>query len=155
MNPTITKNQSEYNLTAKLEIPKPIKEVFSFFSNPENLKILTPSKFNFKILCFENSPLQEGSLITHQIKIRGIPLKWTSLITKWDPPYLFEDVQKKGPYKQWIHQHIFHDLDGRTIVEDSIKYKVLGGEIIHNLFVKKDLISVFNYRTKILNEYFS
>ena len=39
-----------YELITKQTINKPIPEVFSFFSRPENLAVITPKKLDFRIL---------------------------------------------------------------------------------------------------------
>ena len=55
-------------------IKAPLKNVFDFFSKPENLKEITPSKLNFKILTPTPISMKEGTLIDYTIKLFGIPL---------------------------------------------------------------------------------
>jgi ligand-binding SRPBCC domain-containing protein len=77
----------------------PIEEVFDFFSNAENLNLLTPGKLNFKILTPLPVKMEKGTLIDYKISIMGIPFKWRTEITDWEPPFRFVDIQLKGPYK--------------------------------------------------------
>ena len=48
-------------------IKAPLKNVFDFFSKPENLKEITPSKLNFKILTPTPISMNEGTMIDYTI----------------------------------------------------------------------------------------
>ena len=51
----------EFLLETQQSIPKPIEEVFNFFSNAENLEFLTPDFLNFNILTnFKYSSFETG-----------------------------------------------------------------------------------------------
>ena len=52
-----------YTLENHQFIKAPLKNVFDFFSKPENLKEITPSKLNFKILTPTPISMKEGTLI--------------------------------------------------------------------------------------------
>jgi nitrate reductase alpha subunit len=47
----------------------------------------------------------DGAIIDYKIRIRGFPVRWKTEITAWEPPFRFVDEQRKGPYRQWIHEH--------------------------------------------------
>jgi ligand-binding SRPBCC domain-containing protein len=49
----------------------------------------------------------------------GIPLRWRSEITEWEPPYRFVDKQIQGPCKVWHHEHIFAVRGAKTVCEDK------------------------------------
>ncbi|MEO8071308.1 MAG: SRPBCC family protein, partial [Acidobacteriota bacterium] len=85
-------------------MPKPIDEVFEFFGDARNLERLTPAFVNFKILTPQPIVMRPGTLIDYRISLRGLPVKWRSEITEWNPPYSFVDEQRRGPYKKWIHR---------------------------------------------------
>lgn len=138
-------------------IARPVKEIFEFFTNAENLNIITPSFIGFKILTNLPIKMMKGTLIEYRIKLNGIPVKWKTEITKWDPPYLFEDTQIKGPYKIWIHEHKFEELGQKTLMTDTVKYLSYGGllEFIPNiLFVKNNVKKIFDYREMKIHEIF-
>ncbi|MDZ4711016.1 MAG: SRPBCC family protein [bacterium] len=144
-------------LKRKTVINKKLEEVFDFFSKADNLNRLTPPQLGFKITSELPVEMKKGALIDYKIKLNGITFKWRTEITKWEPPYLFEDIQLKGPYKEWIHEHRFEADGNSTIMTDTVKYISPGGflEFIpHNLFVKRKVESIFDYREKILSEVF-
>lgn len=73
-----------------------------------------------------NPELQFLSRIDYTIKLHGIPMRWRTKITRWNPPYEFVDEQLKGPYRAWIHQHTFEEMgDGQTLMRDRVCYSLL------------------------------
>jgi len=138
-------------------VPRPRAEVFPFFADPANLERLTPPLVGFTILTPSPIAMKPGALIDYKIKINGIPVKWRTEIAAYDPPNMFVDVQLKGPYKTWRHTHTFRDVPGGTELGDHVEYELpLGplGTIAHALFVKRQLKTIFDYRTKVLAEMF-
>jgi len=133
----------------------PIDEVFAFFCRVENLAKLTPVTLGFKVLSKLPIEMRVGTLIDCQVRIRGIPVKWRTEISVWEPGKRFIDIQVKGPYRKWIHEHRFEPDGAGTRIWDAVEYAVPGGllaPIVHNLFVRREIKSVFAYREKVLRE---
>jgi hypothetical protein len=67
--------------------------------------------------------MQEGTLIDSTILLYRLPLRWRTRIRRWNPPSEFIDEQLKGPSKEWVHHHIFDEVDsGTTRIGDLVKY---------------------------------
>ena len=66
-------------------VPRPLAEVFSFFSKAENLEQLTPPWLHFQILSVDPTPVQKGTLIRYALRWRIFPIRWTTEITEWEP----------------------------------------------------------------------
>src|SRR6188508_1510958 len=116
---------AEHTLRTSLTIARPREEVFDFFSDAENLELITPPQLNIQILTPTPLKTQKGTLIDYRIRLRGLPIKWRTEITSWDPPHAFIDEQLSGPYKQWIHEHRFTEIDaGTTLIEDNVRYRL-------------------------------
>jgi ligand-binding SRPBCC domain-containing protein len=144
-------------LEKKTIIERPIDEVFNFFSDAYNLNKITPDSLNFKIITPFPIHMHVGTLIDYEIKMLGIPFNWKTKITAWEPGKKFVDEQLSGPYKLWIHEHLFEDFGNKTLMTDTVKYQSPGGifEFIpHHLFVKLKVEEIFNYREKTILEYF-
>ena len=109
-----------YTLAFTQQVARPLPEVFSFFSRAENLEELTPPWLNFKICKAEPQPVQKGTLINYSLRVHGLPLRWTSEIVEWEPPHRFVDLQLRGPYKLWRHEHRFEARDDGTLISDTI-----------------------------------
>ena len=135
-------------------LPLPRESVFDFFSRAENLELLTPPWLSFRILTPRPIQMYEGALIDYQLRLHGIPLRWRSEITVLEPPHRFVDEQRQGPYRLWVHEHRFTEVDGGTKVEDRVRYAVLGGALVARLFVTPDVRRIFDYRQKRLRDLF-
>ena len=136
----------EFSIRSVIWLPKPLEEVFPFFSDARNLEVLTPPWLKFEILTDGPVVMKEGQAIDYRLRLRGIPIRWRSSISRWEPPNLFVDEQLKGPYRLWIHEHRFREVQGKTCAEDFVRYSVLGGRLANWLLVRRDLERIFQYR---------
>ena len=100
-----------YKLKFKQVINSSLDDVFSFFSNPENLSKITPEKLGFNILTPTPIKMKEGQLIDYSIKLLGKKIRWRTMITEYIPKVKFVDQQLKGPYSMWHHTHEYSELD--------------------------------------------
>jgi len=143
-----------YKLFKEIRLPGTPEEIFPFFSDAGNLQVITPPWMNFRVVTPTPIEMKVGTLIDYRLKVHGIPIRWRSEITEWDPPYSFVDQQLKGPYKLWHHRHTFKADGNETICGDDVDYAVPGGACTHALFVKRDLEKIFNFRQQKLAELF-
>jgi len=127
-------------------VPRPRSEVFGFFSDPANLEALTPPWLRFRIETPRPIEMRTGALIDYRIALHGLPLRWRSAITHWQPPVRFVDEQRRGPYRRWIHEHLFLERPGGTEIVDWVHYSVFGGRLIERWFVARDLERIFDFR---------
>jgi len=141
-------------LQSEVWIPRPLEEVFAFFSRAENLEALTPRWLHFSILSPGSIAMKAGTRIRYRLRLRGIPLRWESEITTWEPPHRFVDEQRSGPYRRWIHEHQFLEHEGGTTVRDIVQHSVAGGLLVHRLFVGPDLDRIFEFRRQKIAEIF-
>ena len=137
-------------LETEVWLPQPLDAVFAFFADARNLVTLTPPWLKFSILTPPPIEMKTGALIDYRLRLRGIPIRWQSEITAWDPPRRFVDEQRRGPYRQWIHEHTFEERHGGTLARDRLQYAVPGGSLVNLLFVARDLDRVFEFRKETL-----
>lgn len=134
------------------------KEVFAFFQDPKNLERITPDFLNFSIVSDPPDTIAEGTTFQYHLKYHGVPMKWISRITCWDPPVRFVDEQIQGPFQKWHHTHQFTDHEEGTCVMDYVQYEVPGwilAPFIHQYRVRPDVESIFSYRQKRIQQIFS
>ena len=146
---------AEHILKRELTLARPREEVFAFFADAKNLELITPAHLNFKITSPPPIALREGALIDYELSLHGLPMRWRTEITTWDPPHRFVDTQLKGPYSQWIHTHTFTEIDPTTtLIADEVKYRLPLeplGDLFH-FIVESELKKIFDYRTKVVAE---
>jgi ligand-binding SRPBCC domain-containing protein len=138
-----------YTLECEMITPQPIEETFAVFENPYNLAKITPPELGFQVISKEKVEMKRNAEIEYRIKWLGLPLHWKTLITQYEPPFLFEDEQAEGPYTLWRHRHTFQPAAGGTKVGDHVDYVLpLGplGRLAHGLVVGKQLKKIFVYR---------
>ena len=138
----------DHLLRVSTRVPRPREHVFAFFADARNLGAVTPPALHFRIDTPLPIEMRVGTLIDYTIGLYGIPLRWRTEITRWEPPFSFEDTQLRGPSATWVHRHLFRDDDGATIIDDEVRYALpLGilGRLAHPL-VRWQLRRIFRYR---------
>lgn len=143
-----------FSLERQLWLPRTPEELFPFFADARNLGLITPDWLHFEILPKGEVAIARGTLIDYRIRIHGLPLRWRTEISEWNPPHLFVDQQLKGPYRLWHHTHRFEARDGGTLCTDSVRYAPIGGALVNALFVKSDVARIFDFRAQKLQELF-
>ena len=147
---------AEYTFKADLTLDLPIDQVFAFFADAENLERITPAELGCHIVTPTPFEIRQGTLIDYKLTLHGFPMKWRTEITRWEPPHLFEDTQLSGPYKQWIHQHRFTEIEpGKTLMEDEVRYRLpfepLGD--LANFLIERQITNIFEHRNKAVAEF--
>ena len=148
-----------YQLKREQFLRSNIDDVWDFASSPRNLKKITPKEMDFNIT---SNPLPDkmypGMIITYKVSpILNIRTTWVTEITQIEEKKYFVDEQRVGPYEMWHHQHFFEKLKDGVMMRDIITYKLpfhVLGSVVHSLFVKRKLESIFDFRFKKMDEIF-
>jgi ligand-binding SRPBCC domain-containing protein len=138
-----------YHLEREQFIPRPLEEVFAFFSDAHALEEITPAFLRFRILTPGSLVLFPGFVMDYRLRLFGVPLHWQSRIDTFEPPHRFSDVQLRGPYRRWHHMHRFTAVAGGTQMVDEVDYELpcgLLGPVAQALFVRSTLDRIFDYR---------
>lgn len=144
-------------LRASQTVPVARDALFPFFADARNLARITPASMGFEIVSNGPIVMGVGTLIDYRIRLWGLPLRWRTLISAWEPPVEFVDEQVRGPYAQWVHRHRFTELaGGRTLMEDEVRFRLpfsvigaLGGPV-----VRWQLRAIFAHRRAVIEELF-
>jgi ligand-binding SRPBCC domain-containing protein len=101
-------------LRREQRLSAPPEAVFPFFADARNLEAITPPLLRFRLLTPDPIEMGVGTFLQYALQLRGVPVRWDTLIQEWDPPHRFVDVQVRGPYRLWHHTHeLAPDGDGR------------------------------------------
>jgi ligand-binding SRPBCC domain-containing protein len=142
-----------YSLKTVQQLPVSVEQAWDFFSNPANLKEITPDNLGFKIISqHHGNKMYNGQIIEYTVSpVLGIPLYWMTEITHVEDKKYFVDEQRFGPYSMWHHQHHFKAIEDGVEMTDIVHYKLplwFLGDIANVLFVNKQLKNIFNFRYK-------
>ena len=147
-----------YRFVRTQKIPININEAWSFLSDPNNLKTITPSYMGFHIIENENTEMYSGQIIKYTVSpILGIKINWVTEITHVKNLEYFVDEQRFGPYSFWHHKHFIKEIKGGVEMVDILDYALpfgILGRIFHPVIVKPKLNEIFNYRRKKLIKIF-
>ena len=147
-----------YSIKSTQHLPLSLEEAWDFFSSPNNLAKITPPDMGFIITSDkkDGEKMYAGQIITYILKpMLGIPVKWMTEITHVKEGEYFIDEQRFGPYKLWHHRHSFKKIATGVEMHDEVNYVLpfgILGTMAHNLFIRKRIEYIFEYRTKVLNE---
>ena len=115
---------------------------------------------NFKVLSFTGQPeLHSGQIIQYRVSVLPfVRMKWVSEIANVNEPFEFTDIQKSGPFSFWQHRHSFREVENGTEMTDELLYRVpMGviGRLANSLFVEREVNAIFDYRNKVLRNFFA
>ncbi|MEI8340502.1 MAG: SRPBCC family protein [Verrucomicrobiota bacterium] len=144
-----------YTLNRTQIINTNLQRCWAFFSDPRNLKRITPPALDFKVLSDLPTEIYPGMMIEYRVRpLLGIPATWLTEITHVDAPGSFVDEQRVGPYRLWHHEHTFRQIDEQRVeIGDKVHYALPFGVIgsaVHALFVRGELEKIFAYREKVV-----
>ncbi len=158
-------------IVAEQWVPLPLRTVFAFFSDPNNLPKLMPPSQQVRIesLRLVAAPSSAGGAVAAAgvgseivVSLRPIPfipvrVQWTARIVDFAPEQRFADEQARGPFQRWLHRHEFQtdERDGHpgTLVRDVVEFDVGWGwigEFMERLVIARQVRGTFRHRQQVL-----
>jgi ligand-binding SRPBCC domain-containing protein len=142
-------------LQSECQVARGREEVFAFFADPSNLAVLTPPSVRVEIPAGGPKVGRAGLEFEYRVRVRGLPMRWRGRFEVWEAPERFVDVQLRGPYRRWRHEHAFEEMgDGWTRVIDRVEYAVWGGGLVDRWIVRPEMERMFAYRATRLSVLF-
>lgn len=145
-----------HQLKRKVILKQSLEEAWNFFSNPKNLKVITPDYMGFDITSDLEAEMYEGMIITYKVTpLLGIKMDWMTEITHIKNKAFFVDEQRIGPYKLWHHQHHFKKVENGIEMTDIVHYAApMGfiGKAVEPFLVRPKLKEIFDYRENKMKE---
>jgi len=139
-------------LETAIRLSRPLEEVFAFFTDVGNLERITPPELAFRIVTPLPVTIAEGALIDYRLRLYGVPLRWWTRISVWEPPLRFVDEQLQGPYQTWVHLHRFEALGDGTRMTDRVEYRLPGHPLasVALPLVRRQLDRIFRFRARVI-----
>ncbi|MDC0218750.1 SRPBCC family protein [Verrucomicrobia bacterium] len=124
--------------------------------SPEAILILTPPWQPMEVI--EYSELAENSLAVFRTRILGIPFYWEAEHFDVQLNKQFCDRQVKGPFRKWIHRHLFLAKGNETcLMIDEIDFTLTRARWINRILgnvIYRKIDALFEFRHQVLLQQF-
>jgi ligand-binding SRPBCC domain-containing protein len=137
------------------EIHAPIERCFDL-ARSIDLHVRSASHTGERAIAGRTSGLIElGETVTWRARHFGIWQTLTSKIVELDRPRSFTDVMVQGAFKSFRHDHLFHAIGDRTVMEDVFVFEspfgVLG-RLADVLFLRRYMTRFLETRNAAIKE---
>lgn len=133
--------------------PVPVEALFAWHEQPGAFLRLSPPWDAPEVLRQEGG-IRDGAQVVVRVHAGPVPTTWHIEHRDYIANRQFRDVQREGPFAQWVHTHRFEALEPSvSALEDHIAYALpLGalGDTFGRNFVHDTLVRVFRYRHAVL-----
>ncbi len=130
-------------------MPATPTELFAWHARPGAFERLVPPWQRFEV-AGGSTAVEDGSRL--ELVMRKGPLRFRWLAEHRDvrPGAGFADVQVRGPFALWRHEHLFEPVPGGgSLLRDRIRYRPPGGalgRLLARPMLRQDLERTFRYR---------
>jgi ligand-binding SRPBCC domain-containing protein len=143
--------------TITIDIPRPLAEMFAFFTAPRNLTQFTPPDLSLQLLTAPET-IAVGARLVWQARRWGVSQKIIQEVACIEPEKLIVVEQKQGPLARWIQTHHFESSSTGMRILENIDFEPpagLLGRLISAKAILGDLEKISVYRAMRLRELFS
>ncbi|MEO9953612.1 SRPBCC family protein [Nonlabens sp.] len=143
--------------SSQQKLPISIDKAWEFLTDANNLKLLTPPELDMVVQYGTERGMYPGQLIEYSVKpLPFYRTNWVTHITQVEEGKFFVDEQMYGPYATWHHKHFITEIEGGTLMEDLIHYRLPFGVLgkLGTPLVKKKLEEIFRFRESALIKHF-
>lgn len=135
------------NFEKKLKLERPVEELFAWHERPGAFeRLLAP--WDPVTYCDKKGGIQDGDWL----KIKLGPVIWLARHQGYQKNKSFTDIQVRGPFAYWRHQHLFRSLGGsESELCDRITFQLPWGlaKGPAMAYVKQHLERMFAYRHRV------
>ena len=132
--------------------PVSVEELFDWHARPGALQRLTPPWEDVKVLA-STGGIQVGAQIDLAMRIGPLPVRWRAFHDGYEEDRWFRDIQVRGPFACWVHDHRFEAVPEGAALTDHVEYELplaplgtwFGGRI-----ARTTLERTFRYRHALL-----
>ncbi|HPV43510.1 MAG TPA: TIGR01777 family oxidoreductase [Spirochaetota bacterium] len=144
---------SQYPIyTMRTRFPVSASALYDWHASPGALQRLTPPWEEVEVV-EEGSAVTDGSITTFRMKIGPLKISWTARHCDIIPGRQFADVQTRGPFSSWRHEHLFiPETDTSGFLEDRIQYRFklhFISRFVIGRYIQKKIERMFEYRHRV------
>ncbi len=91
--------------------------------DPKNLIQVLPPYLKIEIV-EAPSKLLQGARMVCVMFVGPLRFDWQIEISEFQPPHRFTDVQTAGPFRKYLHTHLFGEEAGATRLSDVVEFEL-------------------------------
>ncbi len=137
--------------------PCTAQELYDWHSRDGALERLLPPWEKAEVVC-RRGGIDEGAQVTMRLKaalgpcVLPFSLPFTARHLQAVPGKSFHDIQLRGPFAHWSHQHLFTDEENGCRLDDRVEWQLPGGIFAtpFHPFVERRLARMFRHRSATL-----
>jgi len=133
-----------------LDLPVSREQAFAWHAREGAFERLTPPFEPVRVEARSGRGIEVGATVRLRTGTPPFALTWLAEHTVFEPPALFVDEQRKGPFALWRHSHRFEAQGAAASrLVDSIEYRLPGaplGGFFAGAFVRRKLKRLFEWR---------
>lgn len=122
--------------------------LFAFHLDARNLGRLSMPGQRFRLLS-EEKTTEVGDLQVLELGSGPVTMEWLAEILRCEPPHVLEDIQVRGPFRKWRHQHrVTAEADGARLT-DTVSFRffpTVAGEFLEFWTVRPLMKGMFLWR---------
>lgn len=152
----------DFVLRGRQWLPADAETIWAFVADCRHMNVVIPSFMRFEVLNIEEGKvppsIAPGVKFEYKLHLHRLGFYWRTLITEVDRPRRFKDIQDKGPYASFSHEHLFEPEAQGTMTTDVIRYRPPGGPLagmVNAAMVRRDLHKLFECRHRRMAELFA
>ncbi len=143
-------------VTTRVEIDAPIQLVFDLARDIDvHTRTVWPHTKEKAVRGVTSGRIGHDQTVTFEAKHLGVRQRLTSLITEYREPYLFVDEMQKGAFKTLKHTHEFEEINGNTVMTDTLCFEApLGiiGRWVERIILKEYMRKFLEHRNNELKK---
>jgi ligand-binding SRPBCC domain-containing protein len=133
------------------EMPVSAEALYRWHERPDVFEKLLPPGDPTRVEHW--APIADGSEMILRVRVGPLPVRWVARLYDVVPGRQFRDLQIEGPFRFWLHSHLFEPIDeGRSMLEDRVTWSLRGGRLAHAVagwFVRRTLQRLFEHRHEV------
>jgi ligand-binding SRPBCC domain-containing protein len=95
--------------------------------------------------------LRLGDHVTWEARHLGLKHRLSMTISVADPPRMFRDEMVRGPFRRLVHDHLFEETEGGTLMHDVLEVSS-GVGLFDALVLKPHLRRFLRHRNAVIKE---
>ena len=120
------------------------QRLWAFHERPDVIKLLTPPLTPMRIIR-QTGSLETGSEKEFALGIWPLEKRWLARHVEYEPGRVFADLQVTGPFRYWLHRHMFQEDGAGSRLIDRVEYEFWGGRLMDPI-VRRQLGILFRHR---------